>query len=241
MNHWLSYGGGVNSTALAIMLCDGRLPQYAPFRVVWADTKDEKDETYDYVFNVIQPYLRRHGVTLEIVCDSVGVIERWERTNFVGSRKFRSCTDHAKIQPIKRHLAAHGTPADIQIIGIDAGERHRAKERDGIVFPLVEMELDRNDCAKIIEAAGLPLPVKSGCWHCPFMRVSEILELATKHPQRMRRVIALEMAANKDGRKTHQWNDTPAIDYAKRACAKESSGPLFQEVEPDQPCACYDG
>ncbi len=241
MTYWLSYGGGVNSTALAILLCEGKLPQYAPWRIVFADTHDERDETNAFIDNVMRPYLRKHGRILETVCDDVGVIERWERTNFVGSRKYRSCSDHAKIQPVKRHLAAHGKPGDIQIIGIDAGEEHRAKERDCVVFPLVEMDIDRDGCVKIIEAAGLPVPVKSGCWHCPFMRVSEILELATNHPSRMRRVIALEMAAYKDGRKMFQWNDTPATKYAARACDAKSSGPLFQEIEPDAPCACYDG
>ncbi len=30
---WLSYGFGVNSTALAILLVSGKLPQYEPWRV----------------------------------------------------------------------------------------------------------------------------------------------------------------------------------------------------------------
>jgi hypothetical protein len=35
-------------------------------------------------------------------------------------------------------------------------------------FPLIELGLNRLNCAAIIEAAGLPLPPKSACWFCPF-------------------------------------------------------------------------
>lgn len=41
MTSWLSYGGGVNSTAPAILLALGKLPQHREFRVVFADTGDE--------------------------------------------------------------------------------------------------------------------------------------------------------------------------------------------------------
>ena len=47
--YWLSYGGGINSTALAILLIENKLPQYVPFRVLFSDTGNEKDETYNFI------------------------------------------------------------------------------------------------------------------------------------------------------------------------------------------------
>lgn len=58
--YWLSYGGGVNSTALAVLLCEGRLPELQPWRIVFADTLTERPETYNYIDRVFMPYLRRH-------------------------------------------------------------------------------------------------------------------------------------------------------------------------------------
>lgn len=244
--YWLSYGGGVNSTALAVLLCEGRLPQFAPWRCLLADTLDEQDETYAYIRDVFAPYLARFGKVLEVCRPRESVIERWERLKVTGSRMRRACTDHGKIRPINRYLAEHGTEADEQLIGIDAGEAHRAKQPESQKrkqhFPLVDLDIDREQCVEIIKKAGLPIPLKSGCWHCPFMRVVDVLRLAVEHPERMRRVIRLEtVAAETHGQHLCQWNRTPAAEYAKRACTERSSGPLFQEVEPDPPCGCYDG
>lgn len=77
--------------------------------------------------------------------------------------------------------------------------------------------------------------------------MADILSLAKDQPERMRRVIALEMAAtethgrdSKDRPRT-QWGDKPATEWAKRACDENTSGSLFQEIDPDPPCGCYDG
>lgn len=251
--NWVNYGGGVNSTALLALLTDGKLPQYAPWRVVWADTGDEKESTYDYIFSVIQPWLRKHGKTLEVVCDNESVLERWERLGIVGHRVNRSCTLHAKIRPLVRHIKAHTRKHDsiVQLLGIDAGESHRARpayKADGFekAYPLVDLDIDRDECVRIIEAAGLPVPEKSGCWHCPFMRVRDILELATESPEKFQRIVALEKKSRElfpvdEGKVRAQWGDRPALEWARRACDQKSSGPLFQEEHPDPPCGCYDG
>jgi phosphoadenosine phosphosulfate reductase family protein len=248
---WLSFGGGVNSTALLVLLVEKQLPQYQPWRIVFADTYDEKDETYQYIDGVIRPYLRRHGVVLETVCDDEGVLQRWERLKVTGSRTLRLCTTRAKIEPIQWHIDAHGESHDEHLIGIDAGEPHRAKPhypgQRAKNYPLVELGHDREACVRIIQTAGLPVPIKSGCWHCPFLRVGEILRLATEEPDKMKRIYSLELIATEThgvdtlGRPRTQWGDKPAREWAKRACEENSSGPLFQEIDPDPPCECYDG
>lgn len=256
ITYWLSYGGGVNSTALAVLLCDGKLPRYQPWRIVFSDTFDEKPETYDYIDQVMRPYLRKHGKVLETCCDKEGVIERWERLGVTGSRTLRTCTSHAKIRPLERHLKAHGNDGDVQLIGIDAGEPHRARGKKPsdpfqAIYPLVELDIDRVGCLEIIQAAGLPVPIKSGCWHCPFMRVGEIIELGLKTPERFDRIDELEQVSIQKnppdpGKTRAHWADKPASHWRQRVEHVRSQGSLFDDPDADEPndeipCNCYDG
>ncbi len=237
---WLSYGAGVNSTALLIALIDRRV-SVGPFRVVFSDTKDERDETYSYLYTVAMPYARKHGITIEVCCSREGVLERWERLSVTGSRMIRSCTDDGKIKPIRRHILAHGEGAgvDVQLIGIHAGESHRAKPaRENELpraYPLIELNWGHDECLAAIAAAGLPIPIKSGCWHCPFMRRAEIVALSVTAPCKFERIIKLEDAANRKhpGHPRMQWN--------KPAREIRDGGPLFADSANDLPCGCWDG
>jgi len=235
---WLSYGGGVNSTALAILLCGGKLPQYEPWRILFADTGNEKDETYAYIEEHFKPYLAKYGWELEVCKPPETVLERWERLSVTGSRMLRSCTVQGKIYPIAAHLAKHGD--GLQLIGIDAGEEHRAKADPRKAYPLVDLGIDRTGCGEIIVAAGLPIPEKSGCWCCPYARVGEVLTLLRNHPCRADRIAALEEAATaKHGGHRTQFRDRTIAEWRERA----SQADLFIEDDfgSDMPCDCYDG
>lgn len=243
---WISYGAGVNSTALLVLAAEGKLALYADrLRLVFCDTQDESDATYDYLFGVAMPYARKHEMTIEVCRPDEGVLERAERLNVTLSRVLRTCTKHGKIAPLEAHLRGHAGPVALQLIGIHAGEGHRAKNDPQDAewprfYPLVDMDIDQERCIEIIKAAGLPVPPKSGCWHCPFLRVGQILDLAKDEPEKFKRIVRLEMAAN-EAHPEHertQWGDKPAAYWGERACKTQSSGPLFQEVLPDAPCIC---
>ena len=250
-NHWLSYGAGVNSTALLVLLCeDPRGRAFLPFRVVFCDTQDESEKTYDYLYSVAMPYARRHGITIEVCRPKEGVLERAERLKVTISRTLRTCTQHGKIYPLRDYLKAFADDDDLRIVGIHAGESHRARpaphgER-GKVYPLVDWEIDQEGCLEAIRKAGLSAPPKSGCWMCPYLRVGQILEMARDEVDRMRRIVRLEMVATEThgldskGRPRTQWGDKPAKEWAARSCDENSAG-MFAEVEPDPPCACFDG
>jgi 3'-phosphoadenosine 5'-phosphosulfate sulfotransferase (PAPS reductase)/FAD synthetase len=263
VKYWLSYGVGVNSTALMVAVVTKQLVLDAPLRIVFADTQDEKDETYTYLFTHAMPYARRHGLTIEVVRPDEGVLQRFERLQVTGSRIVRSCSAEAKIKPITKHIRAHGTPQDVQLIGIHAGEQGRSRKasKPGELprrYPLIELDWDQEDCEEAIVAAGLPVPVKSGCWHCPFMRVREIITLAISAPDKFGRIVRLEDAATAKhgpdptgGPRTH-WGDRPTREWAARACAVKAAGadagervvmehPLFDERNPPPPCECFDG
>lgn len=235
--YWLSYGGGVNSTALAILIVSGKLPQYAGARFIFSDTGEEKPQTYAYIREHFAPYLERNGRVLEVVKPAETVLERWERLRVTGSRLLRGCTVEGKIQPIKRYVQENG--GGVQLIGIDAGESHRMPDR---VRPLVDLDIDRDGCEEIIRGAGLPSPGKSGCWCCPFLRVEEIISLAKNEPCKFQRIVRLERVATEthgpqpDGSGRNHWGDRPASYWEMRA----SQGDLFSEGrEVDQPCECF--
>jgi 3'-phosphoadenosine 5'-phosphosulfate sulfotransferase (PAPS reductase)/FAD synthetase len=243
--NWLSYGGGVNSTALAILLCEGKLPQYEPFGFIFADTKAEKDETYAYIEKQFVPYLARHEKSLTIVVGEP-VLDRWARYGVIGHRINRSCTEYAKIIPIKKYI--EDIPGEhIQLIGIDAGESHRATNRSSHrwncnrVYPLIDLGIDRNRCVEIIRGAGLCIPEKSGCWCCPFARVSDILSLAKNHPERMN--VLAEMEKNtwkKFNKEVYLWGERPIGAWQKRGEIENTQGDM-DLFSGEPPCGCYDG
>lgn len=243
--NWLSYGGGVNSTALAILLSQGQVPGIEEdWEPIFADTGNEKDETYRFLEDWMQPWFREIGKPLVIVKPPETVLERWQRQKVTGSRRIRSCTREAKIKPVAEYIAAHG--GGTQLIGIDAGEAHRTRPfGDEIArrWPLVELDVDRAVCVEIINSVRLPVPMKSGCWHCPFMRVGEVLSLARLHPERFALIEQLE----KDATTTHgpgpngyrtQWGEKPASYWRERAVLEDAQEE-FRCLEP--PCGCYDG
>ena len=234
--YWLSYGGGVNSTALAVLLIEGLLPKYEPFRIVFADTWTERDVTYQYITEVFMPYLARHGQLLEIVQPSEGVLRFWQMKSLTGSRTIRRCTQEAKRMPIKKY-----TGDGEMLIGIDAGEKHRAVDYPHRHYPLVLLGIDRTGCIEIIQRARLPVPQKSGCWCCPFMRVGEVMELAKHEPIKFAKIERLEAAANLKHPGSilrTQWGDKPASYWRERAIA-QGVLPLMYDIE--MPCECFDG
>lgn len=239
--YWLSYGGGVNSTALAILLADGSLPQYQPWRIVFADTLTERPETYQFINKHFIPWLKLHDKELEIVRPTEGVLERWERLKVTGSRILRTCTAEAKINPIKKYIAENG--GGEQLIGIDADEAHRMQDR---IRPLVDMDIGRDECIQIIKATGLPSPGKSGCWCCPFLRVQEIIKLVKTDPCKFARIELLEQIATEThgpqegGQQRTHWHDKPCAYWRKRA----DQGDLFFDdgrIDEKIPCGCWDG
>jgi hypothetical protein len=188
--NYLSFGAGVNSTALMVLL----RREGIEFEAIFADTGSEWPETYQHI-----NWLQSHGWPITIIPgmrDGLYLYDyAWQHT-FLPSRHFRWCTHWHKMDPIYSFAKPPGT----MILGIDAGEKHRANytpvgslDRS---FPLVEAGIDRKGCEEIIRAAGIPMPRKSGCYICPFQRRGQWMELREKHPQTFARALALENHVN---------------------------------------------
>ncbi len=212
----LRWGAGVDSTGMAIGMHErGERPDF----VIFSDTGDEKPETYAY-FAEFEAWLARAGFPmLTIVRNRTQAgdttLEGYSlRVADLPSRAYGlgGCADKWKTRPmekwsthepsIRAFRAAGGKPC--ALIGYDAGEvrRNRIKENDRWTFraPLIEWVWYREDCVKAIERAGLSTPPKSACFYCPSSTKTEIVQLATRHPDLLQRAIAMEDKARASGK-----------------------------------------
>ncbi len=105
-------------------------------------------------------------------------------------RGLRWCSDRFKRKPLND---ARGD--DVVIIGIDAGEAHRARRwqgDDSVKFPLIELGMNRQDCIEVIKKVGWNVPVKSGCVICPYAKPAEFAQLKKEHREIFNEVCEIE-------------------------------------------------
>lgn len=210
-----SYGGGVQSTAALVLSVAGRIP-YPVF--LFANTGDDSEhpETVRYVRDVAMPYAKAGGVELHEIRRTrrggtaaptlyQAVTEHPTEIaipirNQEGAPFRRGCTKHWKTVPIAQWTKARGatpdSPATIGL-GISIDEWQRANMTSYFdwhvnVYPLLDLQLSRQDCVRIIQDAGLPLPRKSACWFCPFTRMSEWSRMKAEDPSLFMNAVVFE-------------------------------------------------
>lgn len=212
----LNFGGGVDSTAMLLRLVDlGVRPDY----IMFADTGDEKPETYEHV-HAMAVRLKDLGFTpLTIVRrnksrpSSTGPGYSTLEGNCLQNKTLpslaygrKACSLKWKVDPMDSFLkkepriqetwAAGYKP--IKLIGYDCGKadsrRSHKAEDDSYLYwhPLREWGWNREDCEAYIESWDIDVPVKSACWYCPSSKPHEVKDLAHRHPELFRRAIAME-------------------------------------------------
>jgi len=212
----ISYGGGVQSTAMLVLAATGRIDcQLAIFANVGDHA--ENPQTLTYVRDVAAPFCADHGIELvernrggknpdlydRLVRPSRSVPIPM-RMSGSGAPGRRSCTHDYKMVVIGRELKARGAtkddPADV-LIGISTDEATRANNRraephEHICYPLLDQGLNRSACARIIRDAGLPVPPKSACWFCPYHSGPAWQRMRTDQPAQFERAAQLEDTLN---------------------------------------------
>ena len=190
----MSFGGGVNTVALMVLLVEENSPLD---EVVFADTGGEVPETYRAVEAACE-YLSEHGIPLTIVKKRIKGRDLYDTAahrKVIPSVKWRWSTRDFKVRPIHAHYKELGGHIN-QYIGIAYDEIHRMKDsRVPFVtnlYPLVDRKITRSGCVEIIERAGLPVPVKSGCFFCPFNSLDRWRWLLDVHPDLFERSVELE-------------------------------------------------
>lgn len=234
----ISFGGGVNSVAMTIMLVENgwRGP------IVFADTGAEWPETYCYL-RTFGAWLRERGLEIVILepgsewhqkerdCSLEDYCKRWNILPLLSSRW---CSVRWKREPVCAWAAAHG--CDVQLLGISASEPRRVRDDPGIRYPLFEEGITRRECQRIIQRAGLPIPLKSGCFFCPGQALADWRRLYHEHPDLYERAAALEDRASK-AHKKHAILDSHGISLREHA-KRRWEGQMTMDLSEWLPCLC---
>lgn len=228
MRNYLSFGAGVNSVALYLLMVE----QGIKFEALFSDTGCEWPETYSF----LETFKVKHHVT---IIKTSGLLEYCDKYNMLPHFSRRWCTRIFKRETLNTYMQS---PAFV-FIGFALDEAHRAKLTSDCGFeyryPLIEHEITRAGCIEIIRKAGLPIPRKSGCYVCPFQRVSQWKELRRNHPDLFCRVSELEKANIAQrvarGKKPLFLSQSPKAPLSE--IVGERQGVLFEQDE-YPPCLC---
>lgn len=214
----LSYGLGVDSTALLIELCSIGQP---PDLVLTANPGSEKSASYRTMDHMAR-WMEARGIRYEIVTYQVRhhrqsppystLVESLLINRCLPSIAFgrHTCSLRFKVSPQDAFLRTWQPAIDAwqtgrkvtKIIGLDAGPRdtaryaHASTRKDDPLFdydyPLRTWNWDRAQCEKRIADEGLPIPVKSSCTFCTGMKAAEFEDL---EPRDLRLIVLLEARA----------------------------------------------
>lgn len=221
----ISYGGGVQSTALVALAAQGKLDDIIGGPVhaaLFSNVGDDSEHpaTLEYVRNIAMPWAAERGITiheLHRVKRDGSTETLMGRLTREGSRSLpipvrmdngapgnRSCTADFKIKVIGKWLKANGASKDnpaVVCIGISTDEITRVSNKrvmpyEQPVYPLIELGLDRSACQRVIAEAGLPVPPKSSCYFCPFHRPQTWAEMRRDEPDLFWKSAELEATLN---------------------------------------------
>lgn len=231
----LSFGAGVNSTAILALIKQRKL-SYPNLRIIFADTGCERSSTYCHL-KKMQKYF-----DIEIVKSRLNngqsLYDYCWKNKVVPMKMFRWCTDKFKIKPIEKWEKENNYEDAVSIIGFCKDEERRVKKRYGdkqeIIYPLIDLDIDREGCKKIIREIGWTIPEKSGCYLCPFQRKVSWLALKDNDPELFKKAIDLEN--NTKNGTTFYYSNKPVklMDWLKKDEGQQRLTP-FDEY---QHCLC---
>lgn len=199
-------GAGVDSTAIAVLICQGKLPKPSYAWIV--DVGYEPKTTWQYVADVLQPKLAEVGVTLHIlkttdythndlVRNGHASIPAYRKKEDGTIQKFHThCSKGWKASVAENWLRQQGAVAVEQWVGISAEERKRIRASEKawvrLRYPLVELGMTRPDCIYLIGQAGWPLPERTSCYLCPHRSIGDWRRLADRNPEDFQRAVDAE-------------------------------------------------
>lgn len=216
-----STGGGTQSTAIAALIIQGKLPK--PDFVVIADTGREMPTTWQYLDTVTRPALKAIGVEIHRVSkaqygepgclgdyskrgDGDLLIPVFSDINGSVSKLSAFCSDKWKVVVVSNFLSReYGlTPSKCcKWIGFSMDEPVRVLRKmqsqdwkKGLLrFPLVhDVPTKRHEAVRLVEKMGWPKPPRSRCWMCPNQSDYEWAEVQQDYPQLFDEAIKLDDA-----------------------------------------------
>lgn len=220
----ISYGGGVQSTALLVLSATGRLPKVDAALFANVGDDSEHPATLAYVRDVAIPWAAERGIPVHELRrtrksgvefdglyghivnhdDPTTLREPIPIRGMNGAPLSRSCTRDWKVGTVGKWLKANGATADDPAtvwIGISTDEIQRVGNKKVMpyeqpTYPLIDLGLDRSACMGVIADAGLPVPPKSSCFFCPFHRPQTWAEMRRDEPELFTKSAHLEALLN---------------------------------------------
>lgn len=206
----LSYGGGVQSTAMIFLMIEGKLP--IPDIIIHSDTGSEMPYTEDIILDMKILVENKLGIPFEIVTAKQGKLhEAYFEKNAVPVVGIRSCTVNFKILPQRRRIReivgkGNGKLLAECWLGITTDESKREVESNlkwiGNKFPLLELNYSRDDCIEINKKYNFEVK-KSGCFVCPYGGKKWFIKLYQEHPDLFDICLELEKNYQKKYGKSH--------------------------------------
>ena len=233
---YISYGAGVQSTALLVLSCLGLRGVPKADAACFSDTGDEPAFVYKYL-EIIKPWAKSHGIEVHTCSKghlSNDLIETDRRfaslpvwTRAADGRAAplrRQCTYEYKIAPLEQwvrkqlgYIPRQRMKHKVQtMIGISLDEVSRCKpSRTKWVtnsYPLIDAHIHRPLCMEIIADAGLPPPSKSSCVFCPYHSDDFYRWLKEEHPEDFEKACLFDEAVrSKEGRYRGSVDSDPYI------------------------------
>jgi len=220
----LSMGGGVQSTAILVLVAQNKLPK--PDLVVFCDTGSELPQTLTHIKDRLIPLAESLDIPFNIVryTNKKGASEplykHYMDRSLIPAPISGQCTRLFKIIPFKRHIRSIVGRKNKKILarawlGITTDESHRANT-SGVGwyenhFPLLDLELSRDNCINILEEYGWGDTVKSGCFHCHYQSAKQWQALKRKHPDLFKISLDMEKKALERGFKGGLWGGSKSI------------------------------
>lgn len=202
--HIVKYGGGVNSTAMLILMLKKDIPIDV---ILFCDTGGEKPQTYEFLPIFDQWLRRKYGKGITIIRRDPGLYDLCLEKGILPSRRLRWCTFKYKIDTTNEYIRRLGLPWIDMYIGFDGGEEGRVERVAGLDqfrskenyeifvkmhYPLNLCDISREKCMRIIDKEGLPVPVKSGCFFCPFRGAEDFISMKRDEPELFQKCVELE-------------------------------------------------
>lgn len=208
--NYISYGGGVQSTAMVLMTLDDTAKSWKKSdveRVIFSDPGDELPSTYETV-RIIEEKCKKEGLPFVRVHKEGRTLREHHlhhgTITMIGNA---GCTANWKIRPIRKYVKelcdqSLPKPWATAWLGITTDESRRVAESDvkwtDNRFPLIEENMSRKDCESYIKENYPELNVsKSGCFFCHYQPAKSWQMLKKNHPELFQ--LALEWERHSTG------------------------------------------
>lgn len=245
MLNYISYGGGVQSTAMVLMALDGKIKR--PDLVVFADTGSEMPQTYETVKRIAEmceennlPFYIVKANTKKI--QGMSLHEWYYNRGTIPMIGIRWCTSKFKVDPVRKFVktkcdTSKPKPWMKAWLGITSDEKRRATGKSHVKYQVVTyplLHISRTKCTEYIKKNYPELNVaKSGCFCCPYAHKTHWINLKKQHKDLFNTALKLEKKARDGGVKRGLWN-TKSIDIFNYSHQLTDFG---FEIEDSEGCA----